>query len=209
MGTRRDGVNFFDPRENWIRHYNLRDSDGGYLTSAFVQCFIQDKASSDVVWLGSGAGVARWDRSLDQYRYYVHPREEDFTGDPNAVRSFTARRQGGFWIGSAYGLSRYDPKADQLIRIKSPTGLSSEIDDVSRGSIRAVHEDRHGEVWIGMLPHRRKSPGLIRFNPEQNVSKLMEPISSSTTISFSEIQIFESSLSSSGAKYKVLKEFGL
>lgn len=87
------------------------------------------------VWVGSGGGVVRWDKTTHDYRMYL-PSDGLVT---YAADSIVKDRNGALWIGSYAGITKYDGR-DWTIYRPSEIGFSS----VWRSAV-----DSNGNLWFG------------------------------------------------------------
>jgi ligand-binding sensor domain-containing protein len=99
--------------------------------------------SSGTLWMGTdGQGVVRFSETSTERYTMRQGLVNDF------VRAFCEDREGGLWIGTDGGLSRFSAGRFQNFNIES--GLVY-------GSIRLLLADRSGNLWIGT------DGGLSRF----------------------------------------------
>jgi ligand-binding sensor domain-containing protein/uncharacterized protein with PQ loop repeat len=73
----------------------------------------------------------------------------------NYIRGFYQDKQGFMWIGTAYGLNRFDGAVFDKF-LKDPTNASS----ISSNVILCITEDKQGNLWIGT-----EGGGLNQYNP--------------------------------------------
>jgi ligand-binding sensor domain-containing protein len=93
-----------------------------------------DDADGDL-WLGT------WGQGLHRLHHGELTRVGDEAGGtPAFISSFTRARDGGFWIGARDGLFRY--KEGRFTHYTTQDGLSF-------NDVRALLEDRNGNLWIG------------------------------------------------------------
>src|SRR5207244_8050816 len=65
----------------------------------------------------------------------------------NRIISLAVNREGGIWIGTASGLSRFADK--HFSSFRPGDGLATEI-------ILSIFEDREGSLWIGTRSEERR-----------------------------------------------------
>ncbi len=114
------------------------------------------------LWLGSQAGVIKFDRAKNQVTKWSHRPDDDSSIGSNDIRQIYKDRSGVFWIGTRdAGLDRFDPGKDRFTHYRhnpdNPASLSN--DTVSGG----FFEDSNGVLWIGTY-----GGGLSLFNREPN-----------------------------------------
>jgi len=72
------------------------------------------------------------------------------------IYSLCYSRRGYLWVGTDFGLSRYDPKSRQIINY---VHNGSDPNSLSNDHIQSVFEDREGILWIATVS------GLNKFDP--------------------------------------------
>lgn len=149
VGEESGGLHKLVPRK--FSHHLL--PEGG--PSNQILAIYQDKKNS--LWLGTAAGLVRYDRSSTRTRNFKHD-----PANPNSLRagsvSFIHEDQSGnLWIGTwGGGLNRFTPATDKFVHYhfnpRDPSSISSNF-------LHCVAEDNNGMLWIGT------AGGLNRFDP--------------------------------------------
>ena len=150
-----DGLNLLDRASGGFVHYGHQESDGGSLRDSYIRSLYED--SSGLVWIGTDAGgVSRWNpRSWELGGH----RPEWLGGRP--VTAFADAPNNNVWIGSVGGgLVQYDGSSGAATDIDSLVGQRNALGD---RRVMALHEDRHGALWIGTMTHglRRLAGGHL------------------------------------------------
>src|ERR1700722_18426347 len=150
-----DGLNLLDRASGGFIHYGHQESDGGSLRDSYIRSLYED--SSGLVWIGPDAGgVSRWNpRSWELGGH----RPEWLGGRP--VTAFADAPNNNVWIGSVGGgLVQYDGSSGAATDIDSLVGQRNALGD---RRVMALHEDRHGALWIGTMTHglRRLAGGHL------------------------------------------------
>jgi len=138
-----DGLNLLDRASGGFIHYAHQDSDAGSLRDSYIRSLYED--SSGLVWIGTDAGgVSRWNpRSWDLGGH----RPDWLGGKP--VTAFADAPDNKVWIASVGGgLVQYDGSNGQAIDIDTLVGERNALGD---RRVMALHEDRHGALWIGTM----------------------------------------------------------
>ena len=135
------------------RFAHLGVEDG--LSNTWVRSILKDYRG--FLWLATPDGLNRYDGN--GFVYYRHEPE-----DPRSLRSSEvwalfedSRRR--LWV-SAGGLHVYDRELDRFER--RPLGEEPEAKDA--GFVRAICEDRQGQLWVGTRG------GLYQYDPETRVA---------------------------------------
>ncbi|RZI58156.1 MAG: GGDEF domain-containing protein [Rubrivivax sp.] len=124
-----------------------------------ISAVAQDRTG--FLWIGTGAGLVRFDGY--NFRQPGAPIENGVRSARSLgfIRALLVARDGRLWIGTeADGLAAYDPQSEKLSLFRSDANPQLPRSAVSAGTIRALAEDRDGQIWIGTIGH-----GLDRYDP--------------------------------------------
>jgi signal transduction histidine kinase/ligand-binding sensor domain-containing protein/CheY-like chemotaxis protein/HPt (histidine-containing phosphotransfer) domain-containing protein len=140
-----DGLNLLDRASGGFIHYAHQASDAGSLRDSYIRSLYED--SSGLVWIGTDAGgVSRW-----------NPRSWDLGGHRpdwlvgKSVTAFADAPNNKVWIASVGGgLFQYDGGSGEATDIDTLVGVRNALGD---RRVMALHEDRHGALWIGTMTH--------------------------------------------------------
>ncbi len=152
-------LNRIDRKTGQVARYLPNPNSGNALGKGTnVNAIYEDAAG--YLWVGGGAsGLDRLDPHTGRFRHYRHKR-----GDTNSLLSdnvvtIYGDREGRMWVGSQYGLSRFDAAADRFVNYlpdsKNPGNLVNWI--------WAIYEDRSGTLWLGTF-----GGALVRFDRNTN-----------------------------------------
>jgi len=148
-----EGLNRYDGYE--FKIYKQGNSDLNFTSSAF-ESICED--SSGRLWLGTyEKGVVVYNKDENSVIPF-----EDLTGGSllfdNHIRSLLCDRNGQIWIGTEYGLYRYNPDSNILDHFN----LANPDSDIPEWCIvEDLMEDREGNIWIASW-----SEGLFIYDPE-------------------------------------------
>jgi len=122
------------------------------------------------LWLGSVAGLMRFEPSTKQFFYHRHDPLNPQSLSYNIVSSLLIDNNGILWIGtSGMGINILDFKANRFSTLVRPPDPSSRI---AGFSIRSVLEDNTGNVWISadvLYRWNRKTGELKSFEAHSNL----------------------------------------
>lgn len=79
----------------------------------------------------------------------------------NHVRSVVEDEFGNIWVGTFYGLNKYDPIANKW---KSYTQIDNVPYSLSHSSVFSLYNDIQGNIWVGTY-----FGGINRFNPRADI----------------------------------------
>jgi diguanylate cyclase (GGDEF)-like protein len=115
-----------------------------------------------VVWVGTDAGLARYDARGGQWRVFRagppgSPGRAGTTMPDNLVISLLIDSQGRLWVGTARGLAWFDTTTEIFSSYRHDEAEPRSLPD---DYISSLAEDRSGSLWIGT-----KFGGLAKWNP--------------------------------------------
>lgn len=176
MGTRR-GLCSFDKDTKKILYHNIDGAmDKKYYDVRSLM--IED----NYMWIGtSGNGLFVMDMLTKKVKRYEHSQDIPNTICGDNVLSIYKVRNGDIYIGTSWGLCRYDRENDNFITTITVGMMISVVD---------IYEDMYGYLWIGT-----SNSGVFRLNIESGEWKHFHHIAGdkSTIISNSIITLFEDS----------------
>jgi signal transduction histidine kinase/ligand-binding sensor domain-containing protein/CheY-like chemotaxis protein len=138
-----------------IREYRRRRGDPHALASDYVWSIVED--SHGDLWLATdGGGVARWDRSSDEFQRFAHDPQRPSSLAGDAVRSLLIDKRGVVWAGTkGQGLDALDPDSGEARHFRhheaDPSSLASD-------NVSALCLDNQGRLWVGT------DAGLSRYD---------------------------------------------
>ena len=113
------------------------------------------------LWLATSDGLAHFDPATGTYAWARHDADEPESLSSNGLTRLLRDRSGVLWVGSnGFGLSLHDPKAARFTTFRYRPPASSRQ---SGFSVRALHEDAAGGLWIGAdVLYHRDAAGTLR-----------------------------------------------
>ncbi|MGV8134367.1 MAG: two-component regulator propeller domain-containing protein [Mangrovibacterium sp.] len=109
----------------------------------------------DQLWIGTYAdGLKVLNLKSRMLTEYYHTRNSPTTICSNDVLSLYRDRGGNIYVGTTWGLCRYDRAADNFVTLNFVGTMTSVFD---------ILEDRSGFLWIAT-----NNAGAFRFNPQNN-----------------------------------------
>ena len=134
-----------------VQFNQLTSADG--LSHAWITDIVQDRRG--FIWIATQEGLNRYDGY--QLKVYEHIRADSTTLSQDFIRTLLVDDQGVLWVGTKSGVNRYDADEDSFERHPF---ASTNQEELSRGSIRALLQTRDGAYWIGT-----EDAGLYRIDP--------------------------------------------
>ncbi len=202
IGTDGSGLNIWNRKTNTFQHFQHREGDPGSLSHNIVTSILRDHQGE--YWVGTfGGGVNRFDRRSG--RFQAFPCINDRTGtEDKKVSMLYEDSEKVCWAatfsgGKLYQLDRsrqrfvvFDHGLNDIISISEDAdgnlwaGNSNHLIQIDRSKqkhrffqlgkpIRAIHEDRKGQCWVGteggglVLFDRKRGEILRRFSEAEGL----------------------------------------
>lgn len=122
--------------------------------------------SKSTLWVGTaGSGLFRHDLSTGKVERYVHSSNLSTSISSNTILSITSDRTGILWLGTRFGINKFDSERQNFNHYQVVTGR--EEDDNSK--VWSIYAEKLPIVWIG------GDNGLSRFNLETNSIRTYQP----------------------------------
>jgi len=116
------------------------------------------KVDSERLWLGTWDGVLliepKTRRIIKQLKSLPDQQRDSPIG---IVYDLYRQADGILWLGTRYGLIRYDPGRDQLIRI--------DLGDTATNYVNKIAPGADGQLWLGT------GHGLIEYDPKTGIKR--------------------------------------
>jgi two-component system, sensor histidine kinase ChiS len=109
-----------------------------------VNAIAEDDAQN--FWLATAAGLMHFNTQTLTYSYFQHNPLDVRSLSHNILSSMLLDNAGNLWLGtSGLGINILDTKANRFKKLVRTPNPDSRITGFS---VRAIHEDRSGQVWI-------------------------------------------------------------
>jgi signal transduction histidine kinase/ligand-binding sensor domain-containing protein len=143
-----NGLNLYNPNRKELARYRYDPSEPKSLSSNIVRCITQDRFGT--VWVGTDIGGANmWNPSKQQFAVFRRNPYNPHTLSDNSIRAFAEETPTTFWVGTDNGLNLVNITTGHVERVVTP----------GNQSIRALHKDADGSLWLGT-----NGSGLLRYN---------------------------------------------
>lgn len=149
IGTRR-GLDVYDKNKDKFTHYK-EDGLPGSLVDDYITAIYED--SDGVMWFGGGleGGLFKFDREKETFKPYTVDDKNPKSISSNAVRSIIEDDEGYLWLGTRYGLNKFDKNKEEFIYYTEEDGLSNNF-------IYGILNDEEDNLWIST------NKGISNFN---------------------------------------------
>ena len=107
----------------------------------------QDPHDDNILWAAtSGKGLARFNKLSHGFQMYRRNRADANSLVHNDILSISTDRAGQIWVGTTFGLSRFNPASLDFVNVDTtPPGMGVPDPTMPWG----ITVDRSGSVWIG------------------------------------------------------------
>ncbi|MBX7379325.1 ligand-binding sensor domain-containing protein [Clostridium chauvoei] len=152
IGTR-DGLCSFD-RKNKFTHYTDILKANGVDDTMFADIY-QDK--DGIMWFGLGleGGLIKYNKTTKEMKEYRNNEKNKKSLSYNAIKSIISDSKGNLWIGTQYGLNKFDKNKEEFTRYTESDGLCNNF-------IYGILIDSEYNPWIST------NYGLSKFDIEDN-----------------------------------------
>ncbi len=145
----RNGLDRLDPTSGRFTHYRSDQNDPHSLSSNDVRFMLEDRRGT--LWVATAAGLDAFDRHTGRVLHYPSSEQPPFD-------RILEDRSGMLWVSATRrgGLASFDRKTGEFTRYTWFEGWPGTPG--TRGC-SAIHEDRHGMLWLATKPD-----GVVRFD---------------------------------------------
>lgn len=172
VGTR-NGLWFFNSQTHSFSEYALKNSGMQY----DIRSLLLD---GDCLWIGTyGGGLHVLNLKTGVVKSYVYSRDIPNTICSNDILSLFKDRKGDIFVGTSWGLCRYNPQLDNFMVVIHVSSMASVTD---------IHEDMHNNLWVAT-----SNKGVFRYDAGSESLKHFEHVREdlTTITSNSVLTLFE------------------
>ncbi len=112
-------------------------------TTAKVLC-----ADSDAIWIGTYAGLLRYDQHTRKVRVFVHSSKDRDSLADNNIRDILKRPDGSLWIATRHGLDLFNPATETFHHYRHREGDPASLPS---DNLQPLELDSSGRLWIGTV----------------------------------------------------------
>lgn len=157
IGTYGAGINKVNLKQKKFLHYESVPDNSNSLNHPIVWAIYEDRFG--VLWIGTNdGGLNRLERNPRtgeplRYTYFTNNPDNSHSLSHNSVRVICEDHAGDFWIGTnGGGLNWFHPENNsESLVFKHFRADPDNPHSLSDDKIRAIYEDRKGNLWIGTL----------------------------------------------------------
>jgi len=136
------GLYKYNGKESTFYQHDVNNPNS--LAIDYVGSVFGDKQG--IVWLGTWAGLDRFDPVTNTFKHYRHQANDPGSLACDSIECILGDRDGTLWLGTFKGLDKFDP---QTGRFKHFVHNAKNPGSISNDHVRILYEDRAGTIWVG------------------------------------------------------------
>lgn len=146
IATEDGGLNYFDVKTEKFKTYAPQKTGNGLSYHNLHSLLIHQNQ----LWIGTfSLGIDVLDLNTNTWKNYQFDKNDKNSLEDNCVFSLYQNKSGEIFVGTPFGLSKYDPVHDNFIKITEVTGF-----------IYDMQEDSKGYFWVTTYGN-----GVFRYDP--------------------------------------------
>lgn len=98
------------------------------------------------LWIGTGRGLARYNRVERSYRFYTNHPDDPHSLIQDHVKDIVRDREGNILIATLKGLSIYNSETDNFLQIASDP---DRLGGLNNNFVNSLYVEPEGTIWIG------------------------------------------------------------
>ncbi len=138
------GLIIFDKQKRAFRQYKHQPSNPESLASDRVNQIYQDRSGRYWITLYSGH-INKIDPYTQNIAWFRSQADNPHSLINNSITALHQDRDGAVWIGTAQGITRYEPKSDRFTRYRHDPEDPGTLEELM---VLGIGEDRQGMLWI-------------------------------------------------------------
>jgi signal transduction histidine kinase/ligand-binding sensor domain-containing protein/CheY-like chemotaxis protein/AraC-like DNA-binding protein len=168
IGTYGGGLCVMDPKNGKFKTYLNDPSDPNSISGNNIASLVEDQ-NGDIIALTIGNGISILDRKKDRFTRVTADIQNPNGLSHNGGSSLYRDKDGHIWIGTYYGLNRWDRQTGRFVRYFH----NNEKGSISSERILSIYEDRTGQLWVGtdrgLNKFRKDSSDFILFTEQDGL----------------------------------------
>ena len=155
IGTR-NGLCSFDRKDQFIDYSDLMEKNG--INDRYISSIYED--SDGVLWLGCGydGGLIRFDRDDMLMKSYVNNKNDTSSLSYNSINSIAEDDYGNIWVGTTYGLNKFDKETERFQRFGEEEGITNTY-------IYGILIDKENNPWVST------NGGIFKLNMKKGITE--------------------------------------
>ncbi|MCD0489171.1 response regulator [Pedobacter sp. MC2016-14] len=167
VGTDGGGLNRYKPKEDLFHHFDLKSPEQSGNKKLSVLSLEMDH--NQQLWIGCfGEGLFKFQPSNNTYSVFTKANTRGGLLS-NEIFCLHEDRKGNLWIGTnGEGVNIYQPEINKFSELSKNAKDSTFPRLPLNGYIRAIEEDKQGNLWIGS-----HGTGIAIYNPQLHSVKVL------------------------------------
>jgi ligand-binding sensor domain-containing protein len=153
------GINIHNTRKGKFEYLRQRNKINPLLSD--LTYAIAMRRSSEI-WIGTEYGINCYNPEKGEMRIFKKGEDANFSLSDNRIREIFVDKKGIVWAGSESGVDKIVTNKNFRVFRHS----KDEQDGMAEGIVRAILEDDHENLWIGLVEN-----GLVRYDKHSGVYK--------------------------------------
>ena len=149
MGTT-NGLSILDIENDTVIDMSNYIKEGSY-----VRYVYQDKNGNYYLGFLKDGGLGVINPKENTIKYYKNIKDDEYSISSNRIRYINEDSQGNIWIGTSYGLNKFDPETEKFYRYTTKDGIAN-------NTIYGVLVDDSDNIWIST------NKGISKINTKDN-----------------------------------------
>ncbi len=149
IGTLGEGIDIFDRKSNTFSHFKGDEQNSKSLTNNKISAIYKD--NDGVVWVGTWQGGLNKIENFGQnakVTNYKQDTSKKYNISSDIIQFIAEDSHHRFWIGTEYGLNRFDKKTEKFYPyLHSETDSNTLISNSLQS--KSFIEDNKGNLWVG------------------------------------------------------------
>ncbi|WP_300385646.1 sensor histidine kinase [Clostridium sp.] len=151
IGTE-NGLCIFDRKDSFKSYNQILESSGVYVKT--FNNIVQDKDGLFWIACGFDEGIISIDNKAEMAKHYVKNDDNNGSLSFNSVKAIAVDSKNNVWIGTQYGLNKFDRETEKFTIYKESDGLSNNF-------ISGILFDENDNLWIST------NYGISNFDTEK------------------------------------------
>ena len=143
IGTYRDGVYVYNPKDESIQHHNKEGEGKARISDNLVYSLLND--SKGRIWIGTNNGLNLIEPGQEKIEIFKKESDDRKQLPNNTVRKIFEDSNGDIWIATVGGgIAQYQEEAGHFMAYTEEDGLGN-------NSVVGILEDEHKRLWFSTL----------------------------------------------------------
>ncbi len=156
VGTNGGGLSAYDRDSGQFITYLHGPEDPYGLGEEADQVWSILEGSSGDLWVGTGAGLAKFNRDTKRFTHYRAADEGRYGQEVSPVYAIYEDSSGVIWLGTGRGLLSWEEDSERFRRFWPKPQQRTSLQNI----VQTVVEDKEGALWVGT-----GGGGFYRFDP--------------------------------------------